>query len=66
MLELLYQNVEVDDNLYAQFKIAQKVHNKEMTAKERLLSSLQAKHVIFDITSPGKRTVTESAKVQFG
>jgi hypothetical protein len=35
-----------------------------MTAKKRLLSSLQAKPALLDFTSPGKPTVTEFAKVQ--
>ena len=47
-----------DDNRCAQFKNAQKVLNKEMMAKERLLSSSQAKQSVLDFTSPGKRTVT--------
>ena len=47
-----------DDNRYAEFKIAQKALNKEMMAKERLLSCSQAKQSVLDsIISSGKRTV---------
>ena len=52
-----------DDNRYAEFKIAQKVLNTEMMAKERQLSSSQAKQTGLDLTSPGKRTVTGEMKI---
>ena len=48
-----------DHKYYAQFKYsAQRVLNKEMMAKERMLSSSQAKQSVLDLTSQGKRTVT--------
>ncbi len=55
---------QVDDNRYAHFKIAQKVLNTEMMAKERQLSSSQAKQTFLDsLTSSGKRTVTGEMKI---
>jgi hypothetical protein len=54
---------QFDDNRYAHFKIAQKVLNTEMMAKERQLSSSQAKQTFLDLTSPGKRTVTGEMKI---
>ena len=54
---------QVDDTRYAHFKIAQKVLNTEMMAKERQLSSSQAKQTFLDLTSPGKRTVTDEMKI---
>ena len=52
------------DDRYAQFKnAAQRVLNKEMMAKERMLSSSQAKQSVLDLTSPEKRTVTGQMKI---
>ncbi len=54
-----------DDNRYAEFKIAQKALNKEMMAKERLLSCSQAKQSVLDsIISSGKRTATGEKEKQ--
>jgi hypothetical protein len=52
-----------DDNRYAQFKNAQTVLDKDMLAKEKLLSSSKAKQTILDLTSPAKRTSTGELKV---
>ena len=48
-----------DDNRYAQFKTAQKVLNKQVMTKEAQLSSSISTQTVMDLTSPGKRIVTE-------
>ena len=51
-----------NDNRYTQFKNAQKILNKEIMAKEQLLSASRSKQSVLDLTSPGKRTVTGEMK----
>ena len=50
---------EDDNHWYAQFKTAQKVLNKQVMTKEAQLSSSKSSQTVLDLTSPGKRTVTE-------
>jgi hypothetical protein len=45
-----------------QFKIAQKVLNQEMEAKERQFDFSQANQSVLDLTSPGKQSVTGEMK----
>ena len=52
-----------DDNRYDQFKIAQKVLNKEIMSKERLLSASQKQLTVLDLTSPAKKLATREIKV---
>ena len=52
-----------DDNRYDQFKTAQKVLNKEIMSKERLLSTSQKKQIVLDLTSPAKRLAAGEIKV---
>ncbi len=52
-----------EDNWYAEFKTAQKVLNQEMTSKEEQSSSSKAKQSALNLTSLGKRTVTEGMKI---
>ena len=52
-----------DDNRYDQFKTAQKVLNKEIMSKARLLSTSQQKQTVLDLTSPAKRLATGEIKV---
>ena len=50
MLELVIHYVKKDDNRHSEFMIAQKALNKEMMAKERLLSCSQARQSGLDST----------------
>ena len=52
-----------NDDRFAKFKTAQKGLNIAMMAKERLLSSLQARRIVLNSTSPGKRSVTGETKI---
>jgi len=52
-----------NDDRYAQFKIAQRILNNEMMAKERLHSSSKAKQSVLELTSPAKRTVSGEMKI---
>ena len=48
---------------YHTIKTAQKVLNKEIMSKERLLSTSQKKQTVLDLTSPAKRLATGEIKV---
>ena len=52
-----------DDNRYDQFKTDQKVLNKEIMSKARLLSTSQQKQTALDLTSPAERLATGEIKV---
>ncbi len=51
-----------NDDCNAQFKIAQKVLNKQATAEEALHSYSKSRQTNLDLTSPGKRTVNGEMK----
>ena len=48
MSELVYQYVKKDDDSYEESKLAQKALNKEMMAKEQMLSCLKPKQSVLD------------------
>jgi len=56
-----YVNKE-DDNLYSQFRTAQKVPNMEIMAEEEQLSTSRRKQTVLDLTSPAQRLLTGEIK----